>query len=150
MTIYRGYSIRTWSYHSYPALRLLGSHFKSEVLSGSAYSLLPIFLVIGNGGAKKLVKMTEIEKSKIQVLIKVGYNLSDLKVSYLNSYALFHDWSASYIILVLFEIEKLLKYLERFISGLTRAREHLETCASIILLPNLFPYRFINQLNISF
>ena len=38
------------------------------------------------GKAQKPVKMTEIGKSKIQVLIKVGYNLSDLKVSYPHSY----------------------------------------------------------------
>ena len=31
------------------------------------------------------MKMTEIEKTKIQVLIKVEYNLSDLKFSDLNS-----------------------------------------------------------------
>ena len=35
--------------------------------------------------AQKPVKMAEFEKSKIQVLIKVGYNLSDPKVSDLNS-----------------------------------------------------------------
>ena len=33
-------------------------------------------LFLGNGKAQKPVKMTEIGKSKIQVLIKVGYNLS--------------------------------------------------------------------------
>ena len=34
-------------------------------------------LFLRNGKAQKPVKMTEIEKSKIQVLIKVGYNLPE-------------------------------------------------------------------------
>ena len=38
----------------------------------------------------KPVKMSEIGKSKIQVLIKVGYYLLDLKVSDLNSYVFSH------------------------------------------------------------
>ena len=43
------------------------------------------FSLLGNWRAQKPVKMTEIEKNKIQVLIKVRYNLSDHKVSDLNS-----------------------------------------------------------------
>ena len=48
--------------------------------------------------AGRIQKMTEIEKNKIQVLIKIGYNLSDLKVSNLVSEVLFcrgaFDWGA--------------------------------------------------------
>ena len=40
---------------------------------------------VENGRAQKPVKMTEIEKSKIQVPIEVGFYLSDLNVSDLNS-----------------------------------------------------------------
>ena len=46
--------------------------------------------------SQKSVKMAEIEKSKIEVLIKVGYNLSDLKVSDLNS-EVFSLWLGCYV-----------------------------------------------------
>ena len=46
-------------------------------------------LISRNGIVLKPVKTTEIVKSKIQVLLKVGYNLSDLKVSDLNSNSYF-------------------------------------------------------------
>ena len=49
------------------------------------------------GWAQKPVKMSKIGKSKIQVLIKVGYYLLDLKVSDLNSYVLSHGWNPNYI-----------------------------------------------------
>ena len=42
-------------------------------------------MFFGNGKARKPVKMTEIRKSKIQLLIKVGYNLPVKKFSDLNS-----------------------------------------------------------------
>ena len=44
------------------------------------------------------VKKSEIGKRKIQVLIKVGYFLSDLKVSDLNSYVFSHDWNPYYTV----------------------------------------------------
>ena len=56
------------------------------------------FLFIGNGKAQKLFKMTEIGKSKIHVLINVGYYLSDLKVSDLNSYVFSHGTNTIHII----------------------------------------------------
>ena len=40
--------------------------------------------------------MSEIEKSKIQVQIKVEYYLSDLKVLDLNSSVFSHGWNATY------------------------------------------------------
>ena len=40
--------------------------------------------------------MSEIGKSKIEVLIKVGYYLSDLKVSDLNSYVFSYGWNPKY------------------------------------------------------
>ena len=43
-------------------------------------------LFLGNGKNQKPVKMTDIGKSKIQVLIKVGYYLSVAKFSDLNSH----------------------------------------------------------------
>ena len=54
------------------------------------------FLFLAYGRAQKRVKMTEIGKSKIQVLIKVEYYLSDLKVLDLNSYVFSHGWNPNY------------------------------------------------------
>ena len=47
------------------------------------YSIYKLFL--GNGKNQKPVKMTDIRKSKIQVLMKPGYYLSVAKLSDLNS-----------------------------------------------------------------
>ena len=47
--------------------------------------------------------MTEIGKSKIQVLIKVGYNLSEKKFSDLNSDVFSHGWNPNDIVYSIFK-----------------------------------------------
>ena len=76
----------------------VGLDFIIIEISGFFYPCWPVFMsfqwslvsiadisFLGNGKARKPVKMTEIGKSKIQVLIKVGYNLPVKKISDLNS-----------------------------------------------------------------
>ena len=76
-----------------------GFHFITIEISVVFYPYWPVFmsfewsqvsitdiLFLWNAKAQKPVKITEIGKSKIQVLIKVGYDLSALKFSDLKSH----------------------------------------------------------------